>query len=278
MMNMLDISNKYLDKFMKNELEKYSMELFNKHYELLELSEMDKLSKYIHDVYHPKWKPIIHYGIKTFYEVSNVGNIRNTKTGLVLKPKQDRYGYLKFNMCVNKKAINTLIHRLVAQAFIPNPDNKTQVNHINGNKQCNWVGNLEWVTPKENIQHAIKTGLATRNGEGNPNNKSTIEEIHNVCRLLELGKNPAEISRMTGIHPSVISSIKRGVLWKNISINYNIPKPVNTTRDPALKEAITELIFAGYTNREIVQSVGLPDTEFEREYVGLFRRRMLKKQ
>ena len=75
--------------------------------------------------------------------------------GTPLKKYISPYGYER--VCINGKY--WLVHRIVAMVFIPNPDNKPQVNHIDGNKQNNDISNLEWVTPEENIHHASRMGL-----------------------------------------------------------------------------------------------------------------------
>jgi len=95
--------------------------------------------------------------IKEFntYEVSNIGNVRNIKTGRILKPRS-RGGYLAVNLYNNGQK-SPDIHRLVAKAFIPNINNSPVVNHINGNKADNRVENLEWCTVKENNIHTFKT-------------------------------------------------------------------------------------------------------------------------
>lgn len=82
------------------------------------------------------------------YSISNLGNVRNDKTGRILKPYIKPSGYKQVQL--GRKTIPQYIHRLVAIAFIPNIENKPQVNHINGNKGDNRVENLEWVTASEN--------------------------------------------------------------------------------------------------------------------------------
>lgn len=86
------------------------------------------------------------------YEVSSDGEVRN-KNGFMLKPCKDKDGYLYVSLHRNKKGHFVFIHRLVAKAFLNNPDNKPQVNHIDGNKMNNATSNLEWVTSSENNKH-----------------------------------------------------------------------------------------------------------------------------
>ena len=105
------------------------------------------------------WKDIPnYYGI---YQASNFGRIRNAKTLSIRKPIN--YGlYYTIELSNNGKKKLFLVHRLVAITFLPNPLNKREINHIDGNKHNNKVDNLEWATRKENAMHSARTGLQTK--------------------------------------------------------------------------------------------------------------------
>jgi len=169
------------------------------------------------------WKDIP--GYEGLYKVSNLGNIKSLKrlflhqgkrllqiNERILKPLVYKKGYPMvgiFKDGVTKKAY---IHRLVAQTFIPNPENKQQVNHKDGNKQNNTASNLEWCTQSENIQHAFKTGL-NKSGEEHPFSKLT--EL-SVLEIRSSTLNQRELSEAYGVQQSLISSIKMRKIWKNI--------------------------------------------------------------
>lgn len=105
------------------------------------------------------WKAI--EGTNGMIEVSDDGRVRSLLRGTprILKMQKDSKGYLRLRVTINRKKMSFKLHREVAKAFIPNPDDLPQVNHKNGNKDDNRVCNLEWVSNKENAHHAIKNGL-----------------------------------------------------------------------------------------------------------------------
>ena len=102
------------------------------------------------------WKPI--KGCEGRYYISSQGRVKSTFRGKerILKPSISNWGYLRVRITTNSgKRISPRIHRLVAEAFIPNPEHKKEVNHLSGDKLDNRVENLCWTTPSENKQHSI---------------------------------------------------------------------------------------------------------------------------
>lgn len=129
------------------------------------------------------WKPFLDYDTNCYrgrqvYEVSNLGRVRNASTGIIRKPGHV-HGYECFNSVINGHRTTYQIHRVVAELFIPNPDNKPQVDHINGNKTDNRAENLRWVTPKENmanpnVRKALKNAWDNHGIKDEPYKKSPI--------------------------------------------------------------------------------------------------------
>lgn len=136
------------------------------------------------------------------------------------------------------------VHRLVAKAFIPNPENLEQVNHIDGNKDNNRVENLEWVTNKYNIQHSIKIGLRDEMrenafGEGSNLNKYPEELIKKIPKAIIKTGSYSKAAQLLGISKTLITEIKAGRAWPKL--NLHIPDTIYCKRySPNLEEIQAE--------------------------------------
>lgn len=205
------------------EKDMYITKLFGERKVALTQEEEDILNRYIYDVAHPVWRQVIIDGKDTGYQVSNTGIVVDEHGAPVQYYQQYEDWYFRVYI---KRVGAYSVHRLVGNAFIPNPENKPQINHINGNKDCNWVGNLEWVTAKENSKHAWEHELVNNYGENQGHSIYTNEQIHQVCKLLEDNKlSYSEIAKITNVKYEAISEIRNKRKWKFISDKYNIPPP-----------------------------------------------------
>ena len=148
---------------------------------------LDELSKEI-------WKDIPEC---SKYQASTLGRIRNKETGVILKPCVTEWGYKMIHLHYNSKAHTRYVHKLVAETFIPNPENKPEVNHEDGVKTNNHVSNLSWVTHSENNEHAYRIGLkrvsdktrdhARRMGT-DPKTRQAAFDRHPNVRIVETGE------------------------------------------------------------------------------------------
>ena len=141
------------------------------------------------------------------YIITKEGKVINKKKGNILKPQLNGKGYLRVSIGKQLK----FVHRLVAEKYIPNPNNLPQVNHKDGNKLNNCVDNLEWVTPKENIKHAIINGFRDCHGA----HKLSVNDVKNIKKLFS-EKSMKEIAEMYNVSLSCIKHIHAGHTWKNI--------------------------------------------------------------
>lgn len=164
------------------------------------------------------WKDIP--GYEGYYQASTEGRIRSVSrirmdgyhiTGRVLKADRLKGGYEQVLLMVNKKRDYEKVHRLVAQTFIPNPENKLQVNHINGIKHDNRLENLEWATASENLKHSFRTlkHPPTRYWLGKPakTRKFSMEEVEAIRKDT---RSQDTIAKEYGCGQTTISNIKLG--------------------------------------------------------------------
>lgn len=158
------------------------------------------------------------------YEASSEGGIRCKVGNVEKKSKETKHGYLETSLHIGKKQKKTRsIHRLVASAWIPNPDNKPEVNHIDGNKKNNHINNLEWVTRKENFEHARKNGLmdgflgsSPRRGESHRMAKLTEHEVKAIFQLKGT-KTAREIADYFNVSLKTVQSIHYRWRWKHVT-------------------------------------------------------------
>ena len=147
-----------------------------------------------------KWADV--NGFEGLYMVNTCGDVYSIKRELVMKQQLNDQGYCKVTLYKNQKKYVRYVHRLVALAFIDNPNDKNEVNHINGNKQHNDAGNLEWCTGLENVRHGMKSGLITFKVTDeqilSAYNDNTLS-IRQLCLKLNIspaGNNYKRISRL----------------------------------------------------------------------------------
>ncbi|MBQ3442358.1 MAG: HNH endonuclease [Selenomonadaceae bacterium] len=157
------------------------------------------------------WLPVPDYD---GYQVSNFGRVKSFKCGkqIITKPTT-AMNYLQVCFCKDGKKKHFSVHRLVASCFIPNPDSKPQVNHIDGHPLNNHVSNLEWATSTENNRHALDIGLK-KVGQDLYNAKLTNEQVQYI-RTNPDSLNTYELAEMFGVNKSTINRIQLGERYKS---------------------------------------------------------------
>jgi hypothetical protein len=174
------------------------------------------------------WKEIP--GFEGYYEISNLTRVRSVsriiydkKVGIknlksrILKPA-NFMGYRRVLLCYKGQRVNKLVHRLFAQVFIPNPENKPEVNHIDGNRSNNSLENLEWVTHRENMHHSVLTGLHwSKKGEEHFSARLTNIDVIQMRKDRNNGMTYPEISKKYNVTKSTASHACYGTTWSHLN-------------------------------------------------------------
>lgn len=177
------------------------------------------------------WKDII--GYEGLYQISNLGRVKVLQRTVFVNGKKpfikqeeilngsvESKGYLVFALYKNLKRSILKAHRLIAIHFIPNPEGKPQINHIDGNKLNNNLSNLEWCTFKENAVHAFKTGLRVNpKGQDHGGSKLTDETVKEIVSKYKMGGiSYRKLGKEYAISYAVIYNIMRGKVWSHITL------------------------------------------------------------
>lgn len=188
----------------------------------------------------------------TTYSVSSLGDVYSAYTEKILKPFPNNNGYLTVDLFHNTVKERVAIHRMVAVAFIDNPENKEFVNHIDGNKQNNCVSNLEWVTPSENSIHAVLTGLSAK-GEDKTLAKLTENDVLEIQAGFKAGTKDFELAAKYGVSSGVISSIRLGKTWKHVSGKVFAPSGPNPVKKLSGGDipVIRQMFIDGFSDADI---------------------------
>ena len=152
---------------------------------------------------------------ETGYLIGQNGEVFSNHSGRFLIPNKSSRLYLRIRL---GRTLNIFVHRLVAECYIPNPNNYPYVNHIDGNSMNNNVNNLEWCTQSRNVQHAYDIGLRkSTKGEEHPKAKLKETDIPVIRDLYHnQGYNYAQIARMFGLTNGPIWQIINNKIWKHV--------------------------------------------------------------
>ena len=172
---------------------------------------------------------------ENYYEISNHGRVRSLygryKDCEFKKPYLRKDGYVVINLIKDKRQKTFYLHRLVAEHFIENDDNlKTEINHIDGDKQNNSHSNLEWCTSVENKCHAYVAGL-TKRGSARASSKLSEEHVKSIPGLIKDGCSIKQISTIFGVSTTSIHHILKGRNFGYLNLDFGYKFRCNNNKD-----------------------------------------------
>ena len=182
------------------------------------MSRLIEMRNSEHDILHhdPSLTKIDVYGENYYinrkgviYRASYVANDGRYIKSKIVTQSLGKNGYYYVNLRCDGKTKLAYVHRIIAETYVDNPENKEQVNHINGDKKDNRIENLEWVTPKENTQHSIYHGM-TPIGEQAHKSKLTLKE---VISIRSSNRSDTELANKYGVSRAQVYRIKKGLNW-----------------------------------------------------------------
>lgn len=172
-----------------------------------------------------EWRGIRFRGLEKHYSISSLGRVRSdvtrrgTVAGTIKSNCPGPLGYVFVALSLLGQNHRVGVHQLVAQEFIANPENKRCVNHKNGNRGDNRLENLEWMTHKENTQHAMDSlGWTAKRERGQNHHKAKLTDVAvlSIRARAAAGEMLKDLAVEFGVHPSTLSSIVSRRIWTHI--------------------------------------------------------------
>jgi hypothetical protein len=218
------------------------------------------------------WKDIKKF--EGHYQVSNLGRIKSIKSDIIMKQNFKKNGYLNIKLCKNNKEYYLSVHRIVAENFIDNPDNKPQVNHINKVKSDNRLENLEYVTLSENMIHS---SLTQKKGVKKNNRNYIIENLENEVWRRIKGHDMYEVSNMGRVKSFKLKNpylmrikVKEysSIIIDNTTYNIHRLVAINFINNPDLNKNIVNHINGDKNDNRVVNLEWVTASQNTKKYIN----------
>lgn len=208
----------------------------------------------------PKEAKYYYYnGFPTVYVLYPDGRVYDTEKDEFITGYKNPAGYVYIS--IRYFNVQRGLHQMIAETFIPNPEKKKYVNHIDGHKGHNWVSNLEWVTQRENLLHAYAMGLHKGNTPDKVHfTKYSEDQIRKACELMSTGMMLKQVEKETGVPVRTLGEIRSGRIWKSIASDFTFPEKhyvSSNLYDAEFRENISKLFAEGKKPTEIMAILGV---------------------